>query len=105
MAEFSEVMRQYRRFCKSHSNCGECQFDNKSICGEVHLSDVPFEEIEREIMRWAAEHPEPVYPTWYQYFRSIGMGSATGGYVADWVLTTHIPADIAEKLGIEPMEG
>ena len=53
--------------------------------------------IERFVMSWAAEHTEPVYPTWYEYLCDM--------YQADWNLTianNHIPADVAQKLGIEP---
>ena len=71
MAEFSEVMRQWRRFCKSHNNCGGCEFDGKGICGEAQLTDIPYADIELRIMSWAAEHPEPVYPTWYEYLEKV----------------------------------
>ena len=125
MAEFQEVMKQWRRFCESHSNCGECEFDGKRICGEAHISNVPYSDLELRIMAWAAEHPEPVYPTWgewlmeqmviaermrpkYDYTngeRTYEL-ERTGEYIAiDSEMKKHIPADIAEKLGIEPKEG
>ena len=102
MAKFQEVMKQWRRFCKSHSNCGECEFDGKGICCETHLSGVPYSDIELRIMSWAAEHPEPVYPTWGQYFRRYyGLEYCKGHEM----LLENIPADIAQKLGIAPKEG
>ena len=110
MAEFQEVMKQWRRFCKSHSNCGECVFDGTGICSETHLSSVPYSDIELSIMTWAAEHPEPVYPTWYDYLHSIGVlyeKHTAGGDVAEihWGnMMTPIPADMAEKLGLKPKE-
>ena len=104
MAEFQKVMEQWRRFCKSHDNCGECEFDGRGICGEAHMSDVPYSDMELRIMAWAAEHPEPVYPTWGEYIKSItGLDhvEVNGMRLA---LTRTIPADIAQKLGIEPKE-
>ena len=110
MAEFRKVMEQWRRFCKSHSNCGECEFDGKDICGQAHLSDVPYSDMELRIMSWAAEHPEPQYPTWWKYMCMIGvipdeLGDKTLGEMTVYsLMNTPIPADIAEKLGIEPKE-
>lgn len=108
MAEFQEVMKQWRRFCKSHSNCGECEFDGKGICCETHLSGVPYSDIELRIMSWAAEHPV-VYPTWGEYLASIGvMKPAQPDKAYEVWLTqiysTTIPDDIAQKLGIAPKE-
>ena len=90
MAEFRKVMEQWRRFCKSHSNCGECEFDGKDICGQAHLSDVPYSDMELRIMSWAAEHPV-VYPTWWDWLAARGLDP-----------DDPIPADMAEKLGSEP---
>ena len=106
MAGFSEVMRQWRRFCKSHNNCGECEFDGKGICGEAHLTDIPYADIELRIMSWAAEHPEPVYPTFREWLISIGVigQMSTHSVIADKLAMTPIPADIAQKLGLKPKE-
>ena len=104
MAEFSEVMKQWRRFCKSHNHCGECEFDGKGICGEAHLTDIPYADIELRIMAWAAEHPEPVYPTWIDILKLYKVTDETG-YTYLQSAYKPIPADIAQKLGIEPKEG
>ena len=102
MAEFQEVMRQWRRMCADGSigyACAECKMYSsidESICRGIPSED-DAKNIERFVMSWAAEHPEPVYPTWYEYLCDM--------YQADWNLTianNHIPADIAQKLGIEP---
>ena len=111
--EFQEVMKQWRRFCKSHNNCGECEFDGRGICGEAHLSDVPYSDTEMRIMAWAAEHPEPVYPTWGEWLLEQGVLVADGAHssMKYWYAVNHpkimsrIPADIAQKLRIEPKEG
>lgn len=111
MSEFSEVMRQWRRFCKSHNNCGECEFDGKGICGEAHLSDIPYADIELRIMAWAKDHSEPVYPTWAEWLMEHGLVFAGDSpYFKRWYVINQrgvekpIPADIAQKLGIKPKE-
>ena len=101
MSEFQEVMKQWRRFCKSHSNCGECEFDGKGICGEAHLSTVSYSDIEQRIMAWAAAHSEPVYPTWIEWFQGIGVVPHEQKIFHNWLLNP-IPADFAQKLGIKP---
>lgn len=107
MAEFQEVMRQWRRFCKSHNNCGECEFDGKGICGDHHLTEVPFADIELRIMAWAAEHPEPVYPSIAKYLERFGIIIRRDGTLeADFFKANEpMSAEIAQKLGIEPKEG
>ena len=105
MAEFVDVLRQFDRMCKSNAGCFNCPLhepdgvsDRCSIGAFINDS----ERIEREVMSWAAEHPEPVYPTWGQYFRRYyGLEYCKGHEM----LLENIPADIAEKLGIEPKEG
>lgn len=71
-------------------------------------------------MQWAAEHPEPVYPTWREWQHSMfpdadvrispcEFGSMDRFKCDDKTCTEcmeqKIPADIAEKLGIKPKEG
>lgn len=66
-------------------------------------------ELEEALLSWAAEHPEPVYPTWGEYLASIGVMKPAQPDKAYEVwftqlYSTNIPADIAQKLGIEPKE-
>lgn len=79
MAEFTEVMRQAKRLCAAHvpiesgdincENCALwCTIGNVSFCrfsGQsfVAISKVNDAETEAIVMKWAAEHPEPVYPS------------------------------------------
>lgn len=67
MAEFIEVMRQAKRMCEAFSDghCSECPIgDTKELeCGITVTSEMDCEEVERRVMQWAEEHPEPVYPT------------------------------------------
>lgn len=110
MAEFSEVMRQFDRMCKANAGCFNCPLhepdgvsDRCSIGAFINDS----ERIEREIMCWAAENPEPGYPTWGEWFlRTCQVPVTKEGENDFWrTLNSRIPADIAQKLGIEPKEG
>ena len=131
MAEFSEVCKQWRRMCdsfgdkacQSYRPCAEqCPVGANPVCGELREASADdIKKFETAVMAWAAEHKELVYPTWAEYLREIGVlkkyedkrlfempdgsfeSKVTGSYeVFDSKRT--IPADIAQKLGIEPKE-
>jgi hypothetical protein len=113
MAEFIDVLRQFDRMCKANAGCFNCPLheqdgvsDRCSIGAFVNDS----ERIEREVMKWAAENPEPVYPTWYAWLANMGivpieLPPDEAMMVKDIGLLKKIPAEIAQKLGIEPKEG
>lgn len=120
MAEYAEVIKQFKRMCKSTTGfeCsrGECPVMGYAFgCENIgQCRKIAFERpdaFEGRVMAWAAEHPEPVYPTWWKYMCMIGvipntLGDKTLGEVTiENLMGTPIPADIAEKLGIEPKEG
>lgn len=107
MAEFSEVMHQVQRMC--HKSCTEsrrlsCPFD----CYVVNNFDI--EEFESTVLDWATAHPELKYPTWYAWLVKIGVISWAKfdedyhTHVYRCIMDSSIPADIAEKLGIEPIK-
>ena len=124
MAQFSEVMRQAKRMCKTFSDvhCSECPICNADAleCGITVTSGMDCEEVERRVMQWAAEHPEPVYPTWREWQNrmfpdaDVDIVPCTFGSrdrlncflekTCDECMKRQIPADIAEKLGIKPNE-
>ncbi len=114
MAEYSEVIKQFKRMCwyysrdKGQKSCPICtSYPNCNIgqCRKIAFEQPScFEDI---VMAWAAEHPEPVYPTWKEYFAEL-YGSGVFGQplmAVGLLCEDHIPADIAQKLGIEPKEG
>ena len=106
MAEFVDVFRQFSRMCKANVGCFNCPLNNSDSVSDECTVDAfakDPERIEREVMKWAAEHPEPVYPTWVEWFRQIGVVEPTQKCFHDWLLKP-IPADIAQKLGITPKE-
>ena len=135
MAEFQEVMRQYMRLCKSLGSdedakkCKSCPISCKNNPTGIPCDDVLWLEpqiSEEIIMKWAAEHPEPKYPTWVDWWnenfggegrrmlrpcsfvppRELGCNIGHDGCMQApykcW--HTRIPAHIAEKLGIEPIK-
>lgn len=110
MAEFQEVMRQWVRARKATKCCGE-ENNMLAVYPLEAYDDTLIANIEEHVMQWAARHPEPVYPTWWKYMCMIGvipntLGDKTLGEVTvDRLMHTEIPADLAEKLGIEPKEG
>ena len=103
---FQEVMQQKKRMCNSVL-C--CKCDIYRLCGEdlskcqQFINNNP-KKAEEVIMSWAAKNPEPVYPTWEEYLRNVGV-IPTDQDIIQTFLKTHIPADIAQKLGIKPKEG
>ena len=116
MAEFSELVRIKKRICgkyKCNIDCSGCPIEENGLCGVISISsyvDSEFKELEEKLLAWAAEHPEPVYPTWLEYLCEIGVIPKVI-HCNELYLTAYngihdnrIPADIAEKLGIEPKE-
>ena len=113
MAEFQEVMRQWKRRCK-HCDAEEivgCCVNGVTCDAFRMMKDhTNFKLVEENVMKWAEENPEPVYPTWWKYMHMIGvipdtLGDKTLGEVTiEGLIQTHIPKDIAQKLGIEPLK-
>ena len=132
MAEFQEVMRQLGRICAS--NFGECDIcDLRPFCPsktflDKYVKSGRTERLEEMVLSWAAEHPEPVYPTWGEWLEQQGICfsrltnySRVDGvsipkvfnyqiegktaFICGDKVNEPISADIAQKLGIEPKEG
>ena len=117
MADFVQTMKDWRRMCQhmdkeyGNSCCDNCPFGG---CSAVYEDDVntDYAEIEEKVAAWAAEHPEPVYETWYEYFRDSKIMPDVledcGDYyktIGKWLVKETIKHDMAQKLGIEPKEG
>lgn len=104
MSDFAQIMHDWRRMCKAYTTeedaCVGCPLEHiaEHGCGaifEEEFADVAdWDFLDETVSVWAERNPEPVYPTWGEWFNSIG-GVDCGD---------HIPADIAEKLGIKPKE-
>ena len=123
MAQFVEVMNQARRICLEHSgDCDGCSLhdDDRLVCrfdlGEKYLY---YDTAERIVLKWAAEHPKPVYPSWVDAWQQLFPGAKNvpcpelyfgagcqdksgGGCIV--CKRSPIPDEIAEKLWIKPKE-
>lgn len=125
MAGFCEVMRQARRMCRTYKACVACPFEGVCEIGNFRTPerDIDLKVFEETVMKWAAEHPEPRYPTWYEWQESNFEGhtlwicpmafsvpcpcarSVTSASKCAKCRNNQIPAHIAEKLGIKPIGG
>lgn len=123
MAEFAVVMRQAKRMCDAtvSARCHECtlwrpETESCSLYGDD--DGVDYADMERRVMAWAAEHPAPRYPTWSEWQHSMfpdagekmepcSFASADkfgcARLLCEECREQPIPADIAEKLGIMPI--
>ena len=126
MEQFVEVMKQARRLCAAHGSIctdSNCPLDNGEACRlNIDLDGEDYNDLERIIMDWSAEHPEPVYPSWYEYQQQTFPGlkscwicplavgapcqckSVTNAQACKKCRNSPIPAEIAEKLGIRPKD-
>lgn len=82
MVEFLEVMKQWQRMCKELRKCIVCpvnDYTNGSgyACGiSKSMSADNLADFERTIMTWAAEHPEPRWPSWNEAWRQLFPGGS-----------------------------
>lgn len=108
MAKFQDVIHNWKRMCKHYWHGDEdvdCSLECPLCEVWCPMMDIPIKDVnqietdrlESTVMAWAEEHPEPKYPTWLDWISKL-----TGGAVV--ILSQPIPADIAEKLGVEPLE-
>lgn len=107
---FQEVMKQWVRVRKATKCHGE-ENNMLSVYPLEAYDDTLIADIEKTVMAWAAENPEPVYPTWSEYLHTqvkshtVLRGFPDPDCVLDDLLHTSISADIAQKLGLKPKEG
>ena len=102
MAEYAEVIKQFKRMCKAGNCATATGCPMYPSCNIGQCRKIAFErpaEFEERVMAWVAEHPEPQYPTWHEYL--IGVHKASWNMIAG----KPIPANIAQKLGLQPKEG
>jgi hypothetical protein len=113
-------MRQWVRVRKA--TAGRADEDHVlSVYPLEEYDDALIAYIEKNVMAWAEEHPEPVYPTWLEYLARycgapgkielvpFGFAEEVHGVLPEtyihWLMTHRIPADTAQKLGLQPKEG
>lgn len=103
MAEFQYTMKQWRRMCKMLS-CIKCPLSEICTIDPETRMDKEIATLEELITNWAEENPEPVYPTWFEFvWGQLAKKEPISDYdLVAWMGNTHIPADIAQKLGLKP---
>ena len=123
MAEYQEVIHNWRRMCNAvqdsnmgkmgHGWCDNCPIKNEcwSNRAVASVAERCMLGVEPIIQKWAAEHPELIYPSWGEWLLEhgvVGAGTETRkGFtyqVVNEKFFTRIDADTARKLGIEPKE-
>ena len=130
MAEFQDVMRHAKRMCKEHDECGACALREMADKADIYcpiqtMRKLDTAKVEAAVMDWAAKNPEPVYPSWREVWKQLfpdsrdcvapchfmSLNSVEKLYNIDCNYAKcsdcsdrNIPADIAEKLGIKPIE-
>lgn len=118
MSDFVQMMKDWRRMCKDR-NCGSCNLKDSCNIDPEYRTDTDIRKIDTKVKIWAAEHPEPVYPTWIEWLMKCGVLMPTmdtdivfsedGKHLVTGVRFTlkayePMPADLAQKLGTEPKE-
>lgn len=114
MADFVQMMKDWKRMCNAMGQ--EDEYNACEKCGlgvfgcpaiyEKECDGVDWKHVEEVVTAWAAEHPEPVYPTWAEWLDTLEVVvNGANAVMMKPKMLTPIPADIAEKLGIEPKEG
>lgn len=117
MAEFTTVLKQLRRMCANNA-CNDCPVYDK-YCRVLGIMSES--EVERIVMRWAADNSEPQYPTWEEWqketfpeaadkicplmFMDLKPAYCDKSTTCTECRTQHIPIEIAKKLGIKPKGG
>ena len=124
MANFVQVMNDWARMCASMqgglAKCDNCPLF-KVLCQYKPDEKVDLAGAEKIIEKWVEDNPAPVYPTWEEWLQSVGVMESSEGllrHIQGQLLIDGIPAyavptakvlqpmdaDIAEKLGIEPIK-
>ena len=116
MYAFKEYVKQHIRMCMSFEGCNGCPLNwsnGERFCYDAYHSNWTWAA--HVVMDWAAEHPEPRYPTWEGWYqecfpdaplkcpRAFMRTSCRSRYCYE-CLSEPIPADSAKKLGVKPIE-
>ena len=108
--EFKKAMEIMRLICRCVDvDCDECPLSLDGKCSVRPWADSDVVRVEGILEKWEKTHPEPVYPTWWEWLADKGIVPAevkasVAFELCETGLVNPIPADIAEKLGIQPKE-
>lgn len=130
MADFCDVIHDWRRMCAAHNEecrdretgemCRLFDIDNIDCWMAKQIDDKTAARLEADVSEWAGAHPEVVWPTWADWLIEQGILAAYAtpeSYMEDVsgartylnnsvrlclrALET-IPEETCAKLGIEP---
>lgn len=113
MADFVNVMQNYNRMCHSFNVCRDGCPLMEHNAEESYDDCLQFafkcpEAVQDAVEKWVEQNPEPKFPTIKKYlwemFEQYGIAQLTDEGFDLWMRYTEIPADIADKLGIKPLE-
>lgn len=128
MSDFAKTMRDWQRLCDSmdkkydvHS-CANCPLYEFACGGVFEMPEnTDWRLLQEKVDAWAADNPEPQYPTWAEWLkeqdiltvdvrpRASSTTSSSSTYIQNVstkpAFYRPIPADIAEKLGLKPKGG
>ena len=131
MSDFVQTTRDWRRLCRTmwaeypNDMCDHCPLlhisPDERGCDAIYTDEfadnVDWSKLEQIVKKWAAEHPEPKYPTWVEWLMKCGVLMPTmdtdivfsedGKHLVTGVRFTlkayePMPADTAQKLGVRP---
>ena len=110
--DFVQTMKDWRRMCETIQSenqktssggwCKGCPVQGVCVI-DTEIKDTTekgLAMIGERIQSWAEENPEPIYPTWFEWFKTVVSDEEMLQRGMYWDM--QIPADIAQKLGIEP---
>ena len=78
MSDFVQTMKDWRRMCmamerlRPQDSCAGCRLEGYG-CPAIYEdnSHVDYRDVEKQVSAWAAENPEPIYPS---YLEAFGWG-------------------------------
>lgn len=92
------TLRDAKRICEAHERCEECPLYCYEKIGCVLVGQTPNSYdiigVEKACSEWLKEHPEPIYPTYYNWLTSEGV----------YDFGARISPEFAEKYGVKPIE-
>lgn len=104
MAEFKEVMKQYKRMCKSYPDCADCPF--KAELGwdcqpNALIEEEDFDIWETTVMEWGRTHPEPKPITVRDLLSYIAVHiDPDTCFSVDTLLNKEIPKELIEQFNL-----
>ena len=92
------TLRDAKRICDAHGICEMCPLYCYEEARCVLCNNMPkhydIAGIYKSCDKWLKEHPEPIYPTYYNWLTSEGV----------YDFGEMILPEFAEKYGIKPIE-